>query len=153
MLTQSVANIEYLEEQYRDRGQCLLPSDPLLRGWVREVTEVINSGTQPIQNLGVMNSARETAEGRAEWSRRWIENGLRAVEKLLQKNSGGQYSVGNSVTVADCCLVPQVYNAERYKVDMGQFPRIVEVVGRLAGLGEFARAHPQAQPDCPEELK
>ncbi len=153
VLTQSVAIMEYLEERYPNRGQRLLPSDHVLRAQVREVAEVINSGTQPVHNLAVMNSARKSADDRAEWSRRWIENGLRAVERLLQRHrEKGRFSVGDSVTVADCCLVPQLYNAERYKVDMLQFPRILEVVGVLAGMREFARAHPKAQVDCPEDL-
>ncbi len=85
LLTQSLAIMEYLEERYSDQGKRLLPRDPLLRARVREVSEAINAGTQPIQNLSVLKAVREKQEDRAEWARAWIEKGLRAVEQLMSK--------------------------------------------------------------------
>ncbi len=78
-----------------------------MRAKAREIAEVINAGTQAPQNLAVMNRARETDEGRREWSHFFIEKGLRAVEAIVRR-SKGKYCVGDEVTVADCCLVPQV---------------------------------------------
>ena len=90
---------------------------------VREICEVINAGTQPIQNLSVMVKHSSDQSERVKWSHFWIEKGLQSVEILIEKCSGN-FCVGDTLTMADCCLVPQVYNANRFKVDMNQFPNI-----------------------------
>ena len=113
---------------------------------VREVCEVINSGTQPIQNLSVMNKHSQVQEEKMAWSKFWIANGLSAVEELLSKSSG-KFCVGDSVTMADCCLVPQVYNANRFKVDMSIFPNINRIVKNLEQIEAVIAAHPDNQPD------
>jgi len=107
-----VAILEYLEEAFEDR-KSLLPKDPVQRAKVREITEMINSGIQPIQNLAVMKKVSQDQGERVEWNRYWIDLGLKAVEKHLATSSG-EYSVGNDVTLADCCLIPQLANAKRY---------------------------------------
>merc|ERR1712079_246539 len=89
---------------------------------------------------------------RAAWSRHWITAGFTALEKLLARTAGEAW-VGDTVTMADCCLVPQVYNAKRFNVDMSQFPTITRPEARLSKLPAFAAAHPSMQQDCPEELK
>ena len=113
---------------------------------VREICEVINSGTQPIQNLSVMNKHSQVQEEKMAWSKFWIANGLSAVEELLSKSSG-KFCVGDSVTMADCCLVPQVYNANRFKVDMSIFPNINRIVKNLEQIEAVIAAHPDNQPD------
>ena len=113
---------------------------------VREISEVINAGTQPIQNLSVMNKVSSVQEERVKWSHFWIERGLKSVEILLSK-SAGKFSVGNEITMADFCLVPQVYNANRFKVDMEQFPTIKEIMNNLEKIPAFIKAHPDNQPD------
>ncbi len=150
-ISQSVAIMEYLEEAYPNTKR-LLPRDPIKRAKVREMVEAINAGTQPPQNLSVMNMARDKPEERQEWGRYWIERGLRAVEQLVRQ-SAGRYCVGQEVSLADCCLVPQVYNAQRFKVDMNQFPNINALVKRLEDIEAFQAAAPTSQPDCPPELK
>nr|APH81356.1 GST zeta [Tigriopus kingsejongensis] len=110
ILTQSVAIIEYLEEAYPQHP--ILPTDPWLRAQVRQIVEIIGSGTQPVQNLSVMKMARDDPAQRVEWSHYWIRQGLSAVESVLSQTAG-RYCVGDEVTMADCCLVPQIYNAER----------------------------------------
>nr|ACO11269.1 Maleylacetoacetate isomerase [Caligus rogercresseyi] len=151
VLTQSLAIMEYLEEKYPG-GAPLLPKGLLDRAHVRELSEVISSGIQPIQNLNVMQKFSSETEKRMKWSHHWITRGLQGVEKLMDKYSG-KFCVGDEVSMADCCLIPQVYNANRFKVDMTQFPNIQRICKELETLEVFKKAHPTAQPDCPEDLK
>ena len=148
-LSQSVAILEYLEERHPEPP--LLPSDPWERACVRQLTELINSGIQPIQNLAVMQRlkgefALEPAQAKA-WSRGWIEQGFVALEALVE-TVGGRYSVGDAVSFADLCLVPQLYNARRFEVDLRQFPRLTAIEDRLVELPAFVKAHPDQQPDA-----
>ena len=117
----------------------------------RQLTEVINSGIQPIQNLRVMQRlGREFDFEKPQqqtWSRGWIDQGFQALETLLQEHAG-QYCVGDSVSFADLCLVPQIYNARRFSVDLDQFPTILGIEERLAALPAFKAAHPDQQPDA-----
>lgn len=147
VLTQSLSIIEYLDET---RGSpCLLPKgDPIRRQQVRAVSDCIASGIQPIQNLSVVKYVGP--EKKAEWGKHWIEQGFNGLEKLLQKTAG-KYCVGDEVTMADLCLVPQVYNANRFKVDMSAYPIISRINEELNTLEAFQKAHPAQQPDCPPE--
>lgn len=147
-LTQSVSIMEYLEEAYPEKP--LLPKDLLLRAKVREICEIIGAGIQPLQNLSVLKKIGD--EGKMEWAHFHINKGFIALEQTLVK-SAGKYSVGDQVTLADCCLVPQVYNANRFKVDMSSFPTISRIHDALTSLDAFKDAHPTNQPDCPEDLK
>ncbi|XP_037781729.1 probable maleylacetoacetate isomerase 2 isoform X1 [Penaeus monodon] len=146
-LTQSISILEYLEEAFPQKP--LLPKDLLKRAKVREVCEIIGSGIQPLQNLSVLQKIGET---KMEWGHFYIQKGFVALEQVLA-NSAGKYCVGDEVTIADCCLVPQVYNANRFKVDMAAFPVISRVHDALMSLDAFKAAHPSQQPDCPEDLK
>ena len=149
IITQSLAIIEYLEEKYPNNFH-LFPQDDLVsKAKVREISEAINAGTQPLQNLSVINKYSADAGERKEWSQYWIGKGLKVVESLLAK-SAGDYCVGNQVTMADCCLVPQVYNANRFNVDMSQFPIINRILQNLEKIDAFIAAHPDNQPDKPE---
>ncbi|KAK4307484.1 hypothetical protein Pmani_020750 [Petrolisthes manimaculis] len=147
-LTQSLSIMEYLEEVYPQNP--LLPKDPILKAKVREVCEVICSGIQPLQNFSVLQRVGE--EKKMEWGHFFINRGFIALEELLSGCSG-KYCVGDEVTLADCCLVPQVYNANRFKVDLSQFPIISGVHQALSGLNSVTASHPSAQPDCPPDLK
>lgn len=148
MLTQSISIMEYLEESYPQMP--LLPKEPLLRAKVREICEVIGSGIQPLQNLSVLQKIGD--EKKMEWGHFYINKGFIALERLLA-GCAGKYSVGDQVTLADCCLLPQVYNANRFKVDMSQFPIINRIHEELSSLESFKAAHPSKQPDCPDDLK
>ena len=86
------------------------------------------------------------------WSKYWITTGFRALEAVLQKTAG-ECCVGDKVTMADCCIVPQVFNATRFSVDMSEFPIIEKLNENLSSRPEFMAAHPTQQPDCPPELK
>lgn len=152
-LTQSLPIIEYLDETRP--GTNIIPADPLTRFKARQVAEVINSGIQPVQNLSVLTMVGEwcnNPDKKAEWGHYYIEKGFHAVEKLLAAYAG-VYSVGDSVTIADLCLIPQIYNANRFKVDMSQFPTITRVGEALVKLDVFKAADPANQPDCPEEMR
>lgn len=146
-LTQSLSIMEYLEEAYPQKP--LLPKDLLLRAKVREVCEIIGSGIQPLQNLSVL---QKVGEGKMEWGHFYINKGFVALEQVLGK-CAGKYSVGDEISFADCCLVPQVFNANRFKVDMAAFPTISHVHDALSSLETFKAAHPTNQPDCPDDLK
>lgn len=148
-LAQSVAILEYLEEAHPTPA--LLPADPIARARVRQLTEIINSGIQPIQNLRVMQRlGREFGlekPRQIEWSRGWIEFGFEALNALIGEH-GGQYSVGDDVSFADLCLVPQLYNARRFAVDLSAYPHLLRVEAALVGLPAFAAADPSQQPDA-----
>ncbi|KAK4009914.1 probable maleylacetoacetate isomerase 2 [Daphnia magna] len=147
VFTQSIAIMEYLEESYPSKP--LLPQDTFQRFKVREICEIIGSGIQPLQNLAVLKQFEESKQ--KDWASKWIVKGLIALEKVLEGTSG-KYCVGDDITLADCCLVPQLYNARRFEVNVEQFPNVVRVEKNLEILEPFIKAHPNRQPDCPPEL-
>jgi maleylpyruvate isomerase len=148
-LTQSVAIAEYLEEQHA--GTPLLPDSALARAWVRRAVEIVNSGIQPHQNSRTVATLRGlTGEAQvAEWCRGAIARGLGALEVGAQEY-GGRFSVGDTLTLADVFLVPQLYNARRFGVDPAPFPKLFEIEARAAEHPAFVRAHPDRQPDAPK---
>lgn len=147
LLIQSMAIIDYLDEVHPSPP--FLPSDPLARARVRAVSHIIAMDVHPLGNTGprnyllkVLNHDLETVDA---WTRHWIEDGFGAVEKLI---SPGPYCFGAQPTLADICLVPQVFNARRYKVDMAKFPKIAAVDDACQKHPAFAAAAPAAQPDA-----
>lgn len=110
-LIESMAIMQYIEETRTQPA--LLPHDAYKRAQVRAICEVIVSGIQPLQNIGVLNHmGNYLGENERKWSQHWIIKGFIAIEKLLS-NSAGKYCVGDEITLADCCLIPQVFNARR----------------------------------------
>lgn len=152
-LTQSLPIIEYLEETRP--GNPLLPKEPTKRVQCRRVAELINSGIQPVQNLAVLQKVAEVTgddSWKAKWGHFYIDKGFQALELLLQETSG-KYCVGDEISLADLCLVPQHYNANRFKVDMSKYPIIDRIVKEVSKEPAFVQADPKNQPDCPEDLK
>ncbi|KAJ7358921.1 Glutathione S-transferase zeta-1 [Desmophyllum pertusum] len=148
-LADSLSIIEYLDETRPDPP--LFPrNDPHKKAQVRQVSHSIAGGIQPIQNLSVLKYLGD--ERKFEWGHHWINKGFQNLEKILQ-NTSGKYCVGDAVSMADLCLVPQVYNANRFKVDMSQFPIISRIHEDLNKLEAFKAAHPSKQPDCPDEMR
>ncbi|KAH8243481.1 hypothetical protein KR032_007760 [Drosophila birchii] len=146
-LCDSVAINHYLDQT---RPQpALLPKDPVVRAKVIEIEQLICSGIQPLQNVGVQEHLDK--DKRLEWAQKWIVRGFGALERILSQ-SAGKYSVGNELTMADICLVPQVRNARRYKVDLSPYPTIVRLYKELQELDAFKSTHPSTQPDCPPEF-
>jgi len=144
-LTQSVAICEYLEERFPEPA--LLPADSLARASVRKCVEIINSGIQPLQNLATMAEVKRLGGDAAAFSRAANERGLAALE-VEAEASLGPYLAGASITLADVFLVPQIFAARRFDVDMSRFPRLSEIDAKLAEHPAFVAAHPSRQVDA-----
>jgi maleylacetoacetate isomerase len=151
MLSQSMAIIEYLEETRPEPA--LLPRDALGRHRVRALSQVIACEIHPINNLRILKYLKHPLNHSQEeidtWYRHWCVEGLSAFETMLSDGASGLYCHGDSVTMADVCLVPQVFNALRFKVDMSAYPRIGQINARLLALAAFDAAQPSKQPDAP----
>lgn len=145
-LTQSMAILDYLDETHPEPA--LLPRDPLLRARARQLSELIVSGIQPLQNTSVQHHLREDlhVDERA-WVRRWVTKGLGALEALTAE-SAGRFSVGDSVTIADLCLIPQLFFARRFGIDLDVYPTLLRVEAACEELEAFQRAHARVQPDA-----
>ena len=147
-LFQSLAIIQFLDEAYPETP-ALLPQDPLTRAKVRIVADCISAGIQPLQNIPVlekMNQIEGPGAG-VKWAAQVISDRLADLEVIL-KDYAGKNCVGDQVTMADVCLVPQVYNAIRFGVDVSSFPLIMRIHDDLMKLPAFAEGHPSKQPDA-----
>jgi maleylpyruvate isomerase len=149
-LVQSMAIIEWLDETCP--APPLLPPDADGRARVRALAEHVNSGIQPLQNAIVLKRLREKAPGwDQEWARTFIGGGLRALEAAVNDGLAGRFAHGDAPGLADCYLVPQLYNGRRFGVDLAAFPTLLRVEAACAALPAFAAAHPDVQPDAPPE--
>jgi len=152
VLTQSLAICEYLDERFPEPP--LLPAGLHERATVRAMALAVACDIHPLNNLRVQQYLRDGL-GQDEaavsgWVRHWISEGFGALETLIGRHSSdGRHCFGGSVTLADACLVPQVYNARRAGLDLAPWPRLAAVATRLESLPEFAAARPEAQPDAP----
>jgi maleylpyruvate isomerase len=145
-ITQSMAIIAYLDERFP--APLLLPADAWLRARARQLAEMVNAGIQPLQNLDTLLRVKHELGGDAEaWARHFIGRGLGALE-LAAAETAGTYLVGEAPSLADLYLVPQLYNARRYGVELAPFPLLVRVEAACAALPAFQAAHPDAQPDA-----
>lgn len=148
VLTQSLAILEWLEEVHPVPP--LLPADTFERATVRAMATIVACDIHPLNNLRIQQQLTAMGiddAGRLGWSQRWIEDGFNALEPMIARHTAG-FSFGAEPTLADCCLVPQVYSAERYKVDLSPYPAIRAVAQRCAEHPAFAAAHPDRQPDA-----
>nr|WP_228126693.1 maleylacetoacetate isomerase [Candidatus Viadribacter manganicus] len=149
-LTQSLAIIEWLDETFANPP--LLPRDAHLRARVRGFAQVIAADIHPLNNLRVLNFLREELQcdetGLDKWRKRWILEGFDACAALLQLDPEGPFCFGDAPSLADICLVPQVYSAQRFGVDMSAWPRLQQIFDACEALPAFADAHPHNQPDC-----
>jgi len=141
-LTQSLAIIEYLDET---RNAGFLPADPMGRARVRRISHAIAMEIHPVCNLSVARHACESSGGSITmqgWMQAFIPRGLAAVEVMLGEPETGAFCHGDRVGMADICLMPQLYNARRWEVDLEPMPKIRAIEKRLAAIEAFARAHP-----------
>jgi maleylpyruvate isomerase len=138
-LSESVAIIEWLEETHP--SPALLPRDPFLKARCRQLTEIINSGTQPLQNLGVAQFCTDDPNQQKLWNQHWIRKGLTAYNELVQQTQG-QYSIGDQLTMADLFLIPQCYNSLRFEVPLEEFPRVKAIYDHASTLPSYLKAHP-----------
>jgi len=151
VLTQSLAIIEYLDET--QTGQKLLPADALGRARVRQLAMVCACDIHPLNNLRVLNyltgSLALSQEQKNAWYQHWTHLGLAALEaELASSQHTGRFCHGDTPTLADCCLVPQVYNALRFKCELEPYPVIRRIVAHCEALPAFRHAHPDTQPDA-----
>lgn len=148
VIGQSMAILDFLENEYPNTP--LLPKDHSDRAIVLSMCHIIACDTHPLNNLRVLNYLTHeltiTDEQKQDWYTHWITVNFTALEALLKTHSG-QYCFGNHITMADICLVPQVYNANRFKVDLTAFPNILKIVENCNQLEAFIQAQPQNQPD------
>ncbi|KAJ5925350.1 Maleylacetoacetate isomerase [Penicillium verhagenii] len=152
IITQSLAALEYLNEAFPDHGPALLPSDPESRAQARTLASIIACDVQPVTNLKILKRVAPLGVDRAAWSKDLIEEGLRAYETTVSR-SAGRFSVGDAVTIADICLIPAAWGAERVGVDLSAFPITYGIIRNLEGEEAVRKAHWQTQPDTPEELR
>ena len=151
VIGQSLAILEYLEET---RPQTpLLPADPAGRARVRALALTVVADTHPLGNLRVLTYIKGemglSEEVKLEWHRHWLRSGLETLEALLAGDARtGVYSHGDMPTFADCCLVPQVFNAHRFEVDTAPYPTVMRINAACAALPAFQQAHPSQQPDA-----
>jgi maleylacetoacetate isomerase len=147
VLLQSLAIIEYLDEMYPDPP--LLPKEPVARARARAVAQIIACDIHPLNNTGPLNYLRGTLKvdetSIQSWYAHWVTAGFEAVEALLKP---GPYALGDTITLADICIVPQVANARRFKVPIERFARIVAVDAAANRLAAFDTARPERQPDA-----
>lgn len=148
-LSQSVAIVEYLDEMMPEPP--LFPPNALDRARVRQLVEIVNSGIQPAQNLRLLQRLSRQhgfdKEATRAWSAGWIADGFAALETLTASTSG-RYCFGDSITAADLFLVPQLYNARRFEVDLAPFPTLLRVEQAALALDAFSSTRPEAQIDA-----
>lgn len=151
VIPQSLAICEYLEETHPEPP--LLPGPALDRAAIRSMALLVACDIHPLNNLSVLGYLRSEfgadESGANRWVAHWIGRGFAALEQRVRQGPGdGRHCYGSSVTLADVCLVPQMYNARRFKVDVSSFPALVAICAHLEGLPAFAAARPEAQPDA-----
>jgi maleylacetoacetate isomerase len=147
VLIQSLAIIDYLDVTYPDPP--LFPKDPIARAKARALAEIVACDIHPLNNIGPLrylkNVMAQEQSAIDAWYHHWVIAGFEAIEALIE---GAPYACGGQVTLADLCLVPQVYNARRLKVPLDKFPKIVAADEACLKLDAFGRARPENQPDA-----
>ena len=148
-LTQSMAIIEYLDETHPQPP--LLPADALGRARVRALAQIVACEIHPLNNLRVLKylvgELKASEDAKNAWYRHWVRLGLESYEAQLATRSG-LYSHGDTPTLADCCLVPQIFNAQRFDCDLNGLPRTMAVFDACMTLDAFQQAQPSACPDA-----
>ncbi|MCE8031472.1 maleylacetoacetate isomerase [Halomonas daqingensis] len=150
-LTQSLAICEYLEERHPEPA--LLPGDPAGRARVRSLAQLVACEIHPLNNLKVLkylvHELKLDEAAKLAWYRHWIAEGFTALEaRLAGEAATGAFCHGDSPSLADVCLVPQVFNAERFECDLSAYPTIRRIAERCRAMEAFAKAAPGAQPDA-----
>jgi maleylpyruvate isomerase len=151
VVTQSLAIIEYLDETYPDPP--LLPGSAADRAFIRSIALQVACEIHPLDNLRVLRYLKHelgvAEDAKNAWYRHWVESGFASLEKRLAGDARvGQFCFGNTPTLADLCLVPQVSNARRFNIDVSRYPTIMRIVDHAERLDAFQRAAPAQQPDA-----
>jgi maleylacetoacetate isomerase len=148
---QSMAILEYLEEKYPKVA--LLPQTLDKRALTRQLAQIVCCDIHPLNNLRVLQYMKDKLEvsddNKSAWYHHWIRTGFQAYDKLLTQNKiSGTYSLGEELSLADACLIPQIYNANRFNFPMNEFPRLKEINENCLKLERFQNAVPENQPDA-----
>lgn len=147
---ESVAIIELIDELYPEPP--LLPRDSWHRARVRAMVEVVNAGIQPLQNLTVLERHSGDQKERSAWAKHFNERGLESLERMMATHEGlgvkGKFAYGDAITSADLYIVPQIYSARRFGVDLAKFPRVLAAADAAAATKAGQAAAPEAQPDA-----
>jgi maleylacetoacetate isomerase len=150
VLTQSLAIIEYLDEMHPTMP--LLPQDALGRARVRALSLTVACDTHPLGNLRVLKHLKGpmglSEEAKMDWYRHWMKEGMAMLEAQLRDGAAGRFCHGDTPTMADCFLVPQVFNAQRFEIELAPYPTIAAIHDNCAQLPAFRQAHPSQQPDA-----
>ncbi len=154
LIRQSLAILEYLEETYELSGQALLPSEGRERARARGLAQLIACDIHPLGNLRVLQYLEQELgldeSARLAWLRHWLSRGLAAFEALVDNHpSTGDFAEGDFPSIADCCLVPQLYNARRFQLDLVPYPNLRRIEANCLALEAFQAAAPERQPDAP----
>lgn len=144
-ISQSLPILEYLDERFREPA--ILPKEPYLRARTRMLAEIVNSGIQPLQNLTTTKAVKALGGDEAVWPKNFIADGLAAFERAAQ-DTAGKFCVGDTPTIADCCLIPQLTSARRFGVDIAKHSLLLAIEERCLALPAFANAAPDRQPDA-----
>ena len=148
-LSQSMAIIEYLDETHPQPA--LLPADAAGRARVRALSQIVACEIHPLNNLRVLkylvNDLKASDDAKNDWYKHWVRLGLQSYEARLAERPG-TYSHGDTPTLADCCLVPQIFNAQRFDCDLSGLPRTMAVFDACMQLNAFQKAQPSACPDA-----
>ncbi len=150
VLTQSLAILEWLEETHP--APPLLPKSPGERAVVRAMAEIVACDIHPINNLRVLQALGEMGhpmggDEQTTWAQRWITAGFDALEPMAARYGDG-FAFGATPTIADCCLIPQIWSSSRFRVDLSPYPALNAVYARAADHPAFQAAHPERQPDA-----
>jgi len=153
-LTQSLAIIDYLEMVYP--APSLLPSNPVLQAKIRAAAQIISADIAPIQNLKVLKYIRaehgQDDKGVRKWAAHWIAEGFRALETIVQMQDA-PFLINKNPGYFECCLIPQIYNAYRFGVDMSEFPHLLSIQKATQNRPAFIEAAPENQIDAPKLVK
>lgn len=144
-LSQSLAILTWLDAVHPEPP--LLPKEPLARARAWQLAEVVNAGIQPFQNLPMLAKVKGWGQDEVAFARAYNAEGLAALEAMAEQTAG-RFLVGDAVSVADVCLVPQLYSARRFGVDVDAFPTLLRVEAACLGLHAFVDSHPDRQPDA-----
>lgn len=151
VLQQSLAICEYLDELQPEPP--LLPGNPLKRARIRALAQMVACDIHPVNNLRILKyltgKLGVSEDEKLTWYHHWIHEGFRPIEQILKNHAADTgFCLGDQVSLADICLVPQVYNARRFELDLTPYPRIVAIEQHCLTLAAFERARPENQPDA-----
>ena len=149
-ISQSMAILEYLEDQYPTPS--MYPRDIIQRTRARQVSEVVNAGIQPLQNGSTMRAIEALGHDKTSWAKSWIQKGLDNLERMVSTFPKTPFLVSNKPSIADFCLIPQLYNARRFGCKTDHWSRLMEAEDKCFELSAFVESHPDRQPDAPKAL-